>query len=626
MSIGRARIVAREQGPRMFSPRAAAEFLEPRTLLDGLPFAENHTIVEISTTRGVVIVELFDDTAPLATAAFLQGVSEGRYSNTLMQGEGGFLRLGLFTFEEPDMVRNTALGAPLEATSLDNVHFSLAMVRDQDNPAVATGEWVINQSSIFEPPIDESLFEVFGHVRIGFDIIAESLYFNPNGVHLSYDSNGDGHVDASDESRWMKTRWEADLSDGVQLSDLDLVHDVSVVGNPGWSQQAGAGRPVDGYSTSEVLSFYVTTNSLGRPIAFTRQNGTGTAWSVQDIGLQSGAPALTGAITAAYNNGNDLLIAAAPSASGLLAFEYSLSNTTHWRMRNLTTEITGALNITSEVTAFVQDHGPYIAGLATDTPDGLPQIVYYKYVVFDGGSWSFVNIGATDLAAQGRRTPAFIGDLTSFVTAWGGLNIAGLDAEGDIHTVWWAPGEDLWRTDNLSDLTGAPRYFGSVTAFASTWGGINYAGTDAAGNVLTTWWSPSDVWQTTDLSTLIGTEAPRVAAGSMCGYVTPWGGLNIAGISLSGLLVVYWWSPQSIDWDTSSILDNIPEATAPVGRLNGSAYYHFENQWVGRIDLVGTAANGDVVRYFWSGGSDTWSQENFSETATADLFWAVRQW
>ena len=98
--------------------------------------------------------------------------------------------------------------------------------------------------------------------------------------------------------------------------------------------------------------------------------------------------------------------------------------------------------------------------------------------------------------------PALVGPIISYVTDWNGLNIAGLDASGNIQSIWWAPGMDLWRTDNLSAITGASPIAGGLTCYLTSWGGINLAGVDASGDVTVSWWVPSfgGNWVSTNLT------------------------------------------------------------------------------------------------------------------------------
>jgi glucose/arabinose dehydrogenase len=282
--------------------------------------------------------------------------------------------------------------------------------------------------------------------------------------------------------------------------------------------------------------------------------------------------------------------------------------------RNLVEEIPGATPIVRSTTTFSSLDGlAFIAGI---DPRG-DLVMYWQTGQADAQGrkiWSYTNLYRDHLQSQGLARPAFSGELVSYVTPWNGLNIAGLDADGIIWSVWWAPGMGLWSSTNLSEITGAAPIVGKLTAYTTSWGGLNLAGLDAAGNVVVTWWVPEfgGQWVNTNLSQDF--EHPGLRVGELTSYVTPWGGLNIAGLDESGTLVVYWWSPGMNEWVVSPLSSLIPGAPLPVSSVRGLAAP------TGMLSLFAFTAPqegesaGDMVRYFWSPGGE-WAAENVSQTA-----------
>ena len=279
-----------------------------------------------------------------------------------------------------------------------------------------------------------------------------------------------------------------------------------------------------------------------------------------------------------------------------------------WTFRNLTEEIAGAAVIQGDVTVFLStDNLVHVAGF-----DASGDLVMFAQ---DGNSaaghfnFTFTNLAEDHLRANGMQMPQFVGGFVSYVTAWNGQNIAGVDPSGDIQAVWWSPGLPHWRVDNLSEQTGAPPITGALAPYLTSWGGINLAGADASGEILVTWWVPGfETWLTNNLTAEF--SGPRMQADSISSYVTSWDGLNVAGIDENGHLTVYWWAPGLDVWAVSPLSELIPDATVPDGRIRGVTV-----EATGSINLLGAAPNGDVLRYWWQPGEPGWAVQNLTELA-----------
>jgi len=92
--------------------------------------------------------------------------------------------------------------------------------------------------------------------------------------------------------------------------------------------------------------------------------------------------------------------------------------------------------------------------------------------------------------------------ISSFVTPWGGLNVAGLDSGGNVVAYWWAPGLTDWRIADLSSLiTDVDRPGGAIRGFTSAGGVINLVGADNDGDVIRYAFDPGTLaWTGTDVS------------------------------------------------------------------------------------------------------------------------------
>ncbi|MBC7771278.1 MAG: DUF3494 domain-containing protein [Pyrinomonadaceae bacterium] len=288
-------------------------------------------------------------------------------------------------------------------------------------------------------------------------------------------------------------------------------------------------------------------------------------------------------------------------------------------VRNLTTELLidspDASAITGVSTVFNSEGGRVnIVGV-----NDLGELVRYFQTgaIINGESvWEFMNITTTQLNPFQISTPTFASNLISYVSEWGGLHVAGLDSQGDVIAVWWAPGAPHWWVNNVSADSEAPPYMveAGLTAYATPWGGLNLAGLDAQGHVIVQWWSPAlgaGNWISTDLTESFG--GPVLDGTGLTSFVLPWGALNVAGVTPAGELVNYWWLPGFDEWVITSISAATaePDPSRLTGALIGVA------SPTGVASIIGESLNGDMIRYLWQpGDGGTWHTENITDIAT----------
>lgn len=362
----------------------------------------------------------------------------------------------------------------------------------------------------------------------------------------------------------------------------------------------GEGAIINGSARIDGALTVVTLDSNQQPIVFWQNQG---AWQVINLQTWLSSPTVSGQVVTYTDPKDGLTYAAAPSDQGLLLFQRASSG--QWSFSNLTTAVTGAQVVDSDITQFAGTDGLVsIAGLLANG-----DLVLYSQSLTEIGTvqWSYKNL-SDDLRAQSLESPTFVGEFISYVTSWNGQNIAGLDSAGNIQVVWWSPGLTQWRTDNLSTITGASPLAGGLNAYLTSWGGINLAGADADGKLSVTWWVPSmgAEWSTSNLTDLF--TGPALERDSLASYVTPWGGLNVTGLDDAGNLVVYWWAPGLQNWQISDLSSIINPAKKPIGTMRGVA------SPTGTISLLGASTDGDALRFWWQPGS-AWVYENLTVAA-----------
>ncbi|HRQ71493.1 MAG TPA: VCBS repeat-containing protein [Phycisphaerales bacterium] len=449
-------------------------------------------------------------------------------------------------------------------------------------------------------------------VRVRFYIDLNGNGVGDEGELLFVDSNGANGWSFSgtvtDEYPLGPVSFLAIAEDNDGAFSVPVALPVSIV----YSTLAGDQARITGTSAPGNLHAVAGLNFTGLPIVF--EQITDTGWSVRDLVAATGSPVPSGDPVAWTDPTDARLFVFAPSAAGLIAFWRRNDGT--WAFQNLTESVEGGRGIASAVTVFADVSGRlHVAGLDADGD----LVLYVRTGTNEDGSaaWSFENISETHLRARGQDTPAWVGPIISYVTRWDGLNIAALDGSGRIQVVWTSPELGHWRVDDLSAITGAPALSGGLTAYLTTWDGINLAGLDGSGKVSVTWWVPSfgGDWETSNLTDLFG--GPTLQGFGLTSYVTPWGGLNVAGLDASGDLTIYWWVPEFADdpendaWVISNLSDGFEEGTPdPAGQITSHA------SDAGTLNLFGAAAGGEILRYFWNpGDGGNWSAQDLSTTA-----------
>lgn len=387
---------------------------------------------------------------------------------------------------------------------------------------------------------------------------------------------------------------------------------VAALGSPSQPQTLGSGiavrsQPVWTDDQVRVL-FAVPCSGTGEAEVY--QLRTDKVWRCVDVLRASGGPDAT--LEVAWVDPIDGRTYAAgvaqTPAQGLVVFRHNQNGT--WSSRNLSADLPQPGAVVDRVQVMITPYGHVT--LTGMTQQGELIRYYHSGLRNTDGSpvWGATNL-TQDLLSTGQSMPTLVGPLVDYATSWGGLNVAGLDASGNVWSIWWAPGQTQWWVNNLTQSLNAAPVVGGLTVYLTPWNGINIGGVDSQGLLQVTWWVPAfgADWQRADLTGLVG--GPNLVASSVSSYVSPWGGLNVSGLdSATGEVQVYWWAPGMDAWLVSSLSAAVGfDQPDPVTNVRGIAGPE------GSLNVIGQDSIGKMIRYYWEPGMDAWTVQNLTEIA-----------
>ncbi|MEN0019498.1 MAG: hypothetical protein AAF747_01290, partial [Planctomycetota bacterium] len=177
-----------------------------------------------------------------------------------------------------------------------------------------------------------------------------------------------------------------------------------------------------------------------------------------------------------------------------------------WFFTNLTEQFGGPTLDGGGLTGFV---APWDAlNLVGLSEDG--DVVAYWWAPGLGQSeWLTLNM------TQQFNGPKLTGQLDAFVTSWGAMNVTGLDENGNMTAYWWSPavnrvfGSNDWRVDNLSAVANGPVFAEGSASINSVDGGLNLFGLDNDGDLILIRWTPQNPsWTVFNATEAV--SAPRI--------------------------------------------------------------------------------------------------------------------
>lgn len=327
----------------------------------------------------------------------------------------------------------------------------------------------------------------------------------------------------------------------------------------------------------------IGSNAFGQ-IIYLRRNAETDSWIAEELPVPNGAVVYDVAI---WDNG-----AALATSDGVIRLIRATDGT--WDSLNLTTTISGSSGIGRSLRTIISLDGYVVlTGINADN-----QVVLYgsnSPALDKNTTWSFDNLYTSVLNTFAIPAPNLQGDLVTYVTPWNGLNIAGLNAALEPVSFWTAPGIAGWRFSNLASAQEDPslaKGFTRLSVNVTPWGGVSL--TNADDSLRSVWWAPAlgGLWKFAGLADAVqGAPRPVLVASSVVAFATTWGGQNIAGVDAAGHLWVYWWSPESNQWTATSLQNAITGLSKSVFSPRLAAYVSSTNYPMGltAIDTAGHA-------------------------------------
>lgn len=255
--------------------------------------------------------------------------------------------------------------------------------------------------------------------------------------------------------------------------------------------------------------------------------------------------------------------------------------------------ISGFTGRVIDMTPFVRDG---LASLAVT--DGEHQLWLFQADLAQG-NWTAVNLTALIGA------PGLTGDLTTYQPSWNAIHIAGLDARGHAVTYWFAPGLANWQFNDFTDDFDGPSMAGGLTGYVTGWDGLNLAGLNATGELIVYWWAPGlgGTWNTINMTTTF--SGPHLT-GQLDAFVTSWGGINVAGLDATGQVQTYWWSPFQAFGDTWQTANLSSAGSGPQVAQGVEAVFSAD----GGINVFGLDGPGNVQLLRWTPADPVWRSFN----------------
>lgn len=213
-----------------------------------------------------------------------------------------------------------------------------------------------------------------------------------------------------------------------------------------------------------------------------------------------------------------------------------------------------------------------------------------------------------------RNFPGVTGDLTTYQPQWGSIHIGGVDAKGNAVNYWFAGGLPDWQFANLTRRINGPTLVGGLTSYVTSWNGLNLAGVNASGDVIVYWWSPAlgdGNWTFLNMTTRFSLPA---LVGQIDAFVSAGGGLNIVGVDNDGHLQQYWWkpglTPEPNRW---RVRDLTTESGGPILEPGASGHVSAD----GNIYIFAATAGDDLIATRYNPTSATWLSTNVTEATSS---------
>lgn len=327
----------------------------------------------------------------------------------------------------------------------------------------------------------------------------------------------------------------------------------------GWRAYRLTELPDGAAATGEPLIWFeeesgrvrVAAPSAGGLLVYTRTDTEG--WSVRNLTSELGAETPAAAMTQFTALDGRVYVAGTNDQGDLVALhqtgEDPPSSDDEWAFVNISDDLRAQGMTTPSFDEMISYRTPWDAWtLAGIDGNGDIQGVW---LARNFSQWRVDNLsditGAQPLAGQ----------LTVTQTSWQAINLGGLDADGNVLVTWWVPSfAGNWVKSDLTAVSDGPALVdGRVTGWVTPWGAINYAGLDATGEVYAYWWTPvTNEWQASLLTGAIPGEQDR-PTGRLTNHASAAGAMSLWGPAEDGDALRLWWSPGTNAWRLDNLSD-----------------------------------------------------------------------
>jgi hypothetical protein len=297
---------------------------------------------------------------------------------------------------------------------------------------------------------------------------------------------------------------------------------------------------------------YAAAMTVGGLVLYT--NTTGNEWTFRNLTTEvAGSQQFTGNLTVFIDTAGGVNIAGVIAGGDLQRFYQTgagASGNYTWAAVNLGDDLR-AQSLTvpqfvGRITSFVTPWNALnVVGLDAD---GQIQAVWWHQSLQTNGRFTTNNL------SEQTGAPALTGGLTVWLTSWNAINIAGTDTNGQLSATWWVPGynNELWNNSNLTDIVGGPELqSNSMSSWVTPWGAMNIAGREQDGTMSVYWWVPgynNDQWQVASFRDIV--PDATLTVGPVTGITALAGdnSMSILSTSEGGEVIRLWWSPTTNQW------------------------------------------------------------------------------
>ncbi|MDX9910256.1 MAG: hypothetical protein RBS39_00345 [Phycisphaerales bacterium] len=303
--------------------------------------------------------------------------------------------------------------------------------------------------------------------------------------------------------------------------------------------------------TDAVDGTFFAAVTTGDRVYLYERNSSDATWSIRNLtGELTGSRGIVSNVVILQRSTGDTDIAGLDSDGDLIVYSAKPSANNTWTFTDLADTFLRPNGRT--MPAFTGPLVSYTTSWNARTIAGLNAAGQLEAV------WTAQNLDTwlTSNLSNITGAPTLAGGLSVFLTSWNAINIVGLNAAGNVIVSWWVPSfGGAWRQNNFTTQFGAQPFAGTeVTTWVTPWRALNIAGLDAQGNVNVFWWVPGGTWNVANLTQNLpmSQARPQSSLSSATGLDQS---LNIFGVDDdTGDTIRLFWKPNS-NWSLENLTD-----------------------------------------------------------------------